>query len=92
MIKCALCEFEHEHSIVPHIVSCHDLKTYLNCFPDIPVVSRELFTAVENAQFFGYVDDTPGLSEIGIEERESILVSARNSQPLRSSITVSPDF
>jgi hypothetical protein len=91
-MQCALCGHGNDASIVVHIREKHDLKVYQSLFPDLPVVTRDLFTAIENAVFFGYVDDTQGLDTITPEEREMILVSARNNAHLRSEILITPDF
>jgi hypothetical protein len=92
MIQCALCNFKDENTIVQHIREDHNLQTYLNLFPDLPVVNKSLYTAIENAVYFKYTDDTPGLESITVEEREMILVSTRNNAPLRSDITITQDF
>ena len=92
MIQCALCNHSNDVSIVQHIREKHDLKTYLNLFPDLPVVNKPLFTALENLTYFGYEDDTPGLKTIKAEEREMILISAKNNAHLRSEIIETPDF
>lgn len=88
---CALCGHEEE-TLVTHIREKHDLKTYMNLFPDLPVVSRELYTAIENAVYFGYADDTPGLKDISPTDREMLLINARNNQHPRSDILVTSDF
>jgi hypothetical protein len=91
-MQCALCGHENDVSIVAHISEKHDLKIYLSLFPDLPVVTHDLFTAIENAVFFGYVDDTQGLSVLTADEMELILISARNNAHLRSEIVQTPDF
>ena len=63
MIQCALCNFTNEVSIVQHIREDHNLQTYLNLFPDLPVVNKPLYAALENLTYFGYEDDTPGLEK-----------------------------
>ena len=92
MIQCALCNFRNEFSIVQHIREDHNLQTYLNLFPDLPVVMKTLYTAIENAVYFKYTDDTPGLATITAEEREMILVASKNNAPLRSEIVEEADF
>ena len=92
MIQCALCNFKDEVSIVQHIRENHNLQTYLNLFPDLPVVSKPLYTAIENAVYFKYTDDTPGLGCITGEEREMILISGKNNAHLRSEIVETTDF
>lgn len=92
MIQCALCDTKDDVSIVPHIRDKHDLKTYLNLFPDLPIVNGPLYAAIENAVYFGFVDDTPGLDSIKADEREMILISAKNNAHLRSEIVETPDF
>ena len=92
MIQCALCNYKDEVSIVHHIREEHNLQTYLNLFPDLPVVNKSLYTAIENAVYFKYTDDTPGLESITVEEREMILISAKNNAHLRSEIIETTDF
>jgi hypothetical protein len=92
MIQCALCNHTDDVSIVQHIRDKHNLQAYLNVFPDLPIVNKPLFAAIENATYFGFIDDTPGLGEIRADEREAILVSARNNAHLRSEIIETPDF
>jgi hypothetical protein len=92
MISCALCNFADDVSVVDHIRRNHNLQTYLNLFPDLPVVNKDLYTAIENAVYFKYMDDTPGLEGITAEEREMILVAAKNNAHLRSEIIETTDF
>jgi hypothetical protein len=92
MIQCALCNHSDPVEIVSHIKSCHDLKNYLSVFPELPVVAPDLFTAIENSVFFQYEDETSGLQRISKEDRELLIVNARNHAHLRSDIAVSPDF
>ena len=92
MIQCALCNYKDEVSIVQHIRENHNLQTYLNLFPDLPVVNKPLYAALENLTYFGYEDDTPGLESITAEEREMILVAAKNNAHPRSEIIETPDF
>ena len=92
MIQCALCNFTDEVSIVQHIRENHNLQTYLDLFPDLPVVSKALYAAIENAVYFKYTDDTAGLKSITTEEREMILVAAKNNAHPRSEIIETPDF
>jgi hypothetical protein len=70
----------------------HSLPLYLAIFPDLPILEKNLFTAVENKVYFRYTDDSQGLSEITEQEMEQILVSTRNVAPLRSEITQTLDF
>ena len=93
-MQCAICGAENDIEIISHLRNDpdHDLRSYLNTFPDLPVCTRELFTAIENLTYFGFADDTPGLDSITAEERELILVSARNNAYQPSLITISPDF
>ncbi len=94
MIQCALCGFTDEVEIVSHIRLEHSgIKPYLAVFPDLPVVTPDLFTAIENAVYFGYKDaDTPGLEQILPYEQELLIVSAQNHAALRSEISEVPDF
>jgi hypothetical protein len=91
-MQCALCGHEDTTSLVAHIREKHGLKIYLNLFPDLPIVNQDLFTAIENAVYFSYQDDTEGLSDITDMEREEILISSRNNMPFRSEIIQTPDF
>jgi hypothetical protein len=92
MPECVFCSHVDDVSIVPHIREKHNLKTYLNLFPDLPIVNNKLYTAIENTVFFGYKDDTPGLDSITPAEMELILVSSRNNAHLRSEIIQTQDF
>jgi hypothetical protein len=92
MVQCALCDHADDVSIVPHIREKHSLKVYLSLFPDLPIVNKALYAAIENAVFFRYVDDTPGLESISLAERELILTTARNNAHLRSEIIITSDF
>lgn len=93
MPQCALCNHSDEITIVPHIREKHDLKLYLALFPDLPIVNKPLNTAIENAVFFGYIDDTtPGMPDVTEKEREAIIVCARNNAHLRSEIIQTLDF
>ena len=92
MPQCALCGHTDDVLIVQHIREHHDLKTYLNLFPDLPIVTETLYTAIENSVYFQYSDDTVGLSDITAKEMEMILVSAKNNAHLRSEILIESDF
>ena len=93
-IECVLCGFSSENEIITHLREAHEggLKQYLAVFPDLPVVSAALYTAIENCVFFGYIDDTPGLDIIKASEMEMLMVHAKNNASMRSEITVEPDF
>ena len=92
MPQCAFCGYVDDVSIVKHIRENHDLKTYLNIFPDLPTVNVNLYTAIENVVFFGYKDDTPGMDSLKRAEMEMLLVSSRNNAHLRSEIIITSDF
>ena len=94
MIECALCGFTNEVEIVSHIRADHGgIQAYLAIFPDLPVVSANLFVSIENAIYFGYIDtDEEGLATITTEEKEILIVSAQNNAALRSEISVEPNF
>ena len=92
MVRCAFCNYSDPVSLVVHIRDMHGLTLYLAIFPDLPILEKNLFAAVENKVYFRYTDDSQGLSELTEEEMEQILVSTRNVAPLRSEITQTLDF
>lgn len=95
MVECSLCGFNNQDEIVSHIRQAHEggLKAYLSIFPDLPVVSSDIFTAIENAIYFGYVDkESPVLMIISHEEQEMLIVHDQNNRALRSEISIELDF
>ena len=94
MIECALYWFTDPDEIVSHIRKEHgSIRFYLALFPDLPVVNADLFTAIENAVYFGYIDsEEAALKAITEEEQQIMIVSAQNNAALRSEISVELDF
>jgi hypothetical protein len=94
MIQCALCGFTDDVEIVSHIRLEHSgIKPYLAVFPDLPVVTPNLFTAIENAVYFGYKDKgTAGFESVLPYEQELLIVSAQNHAAFRSEICEVADF
>ena len=92
MICCALCDYTNETSIVQHLRETHGLQKHLDSFPDLPIVNKNLFTALLNLELFQFRDSTPGLDSIRDDEREAIIVAAKSTSPLRSEIIQTNDF
>ncbi len=97
MLTCVLCGFrENDVEIVSHINENHSeggLKKYQLFFPFLRVVNADLFTAIENAVYFSYVDNTiPGLEKISADDRQLIIINAERQRIPRSEIVVEDDF
>ena len=94
MVQCALCGFTDKEEIVSHIRNEHGgIKSYLAVFPDLLLVNPDLYVAIENAVYFGYIDtEEAALKAITEEEQQIMIVSAQNNAALRSEINIELDF
>jgi len=99
-LTCVLCGHTDDVEIVSHINKEHPeggLKKYLLFFPFLHVVnnndSHHLFTAIENAVYFKYIDNSiPGMDKISEEDRQLIIKNAERQRIPRSEIVVEDDF
>ena len=92
-LVCLLCGYETpegETQIVTHLKKMHKLKLsdYLDKFPDIPVVSKTLLSAIRDEVTFDYRADIPGLDKIGKMDKLLIIKTVQSSYPRRSEIVV----